>query len=56
MIYLSESVMAKSNVKLNALLDIEKEVQAKWDIEKTFESEPDNKRFLNNNSTNLHIL
>jgi hypothetical protein len=33
--------MAKSNVKLNALLDIEKEIQSKWETEKTFQSEPD---------------
>lgn len=35
--------MAKSNVKLNALLDIEKEIQTKWEAEKTFETEPDSK-------------
>jgi leucyl-tRNA synthetase len=27
----------KSNAKLNALLEIEKEVQAKWESEKIFE-------------------
>ena len=30
-------VVKKSNTKLNALLDIEKQIQAKWEVEKTFE-------------------
>lgn len=29
--------MAKSNVKLNTLLDIEKQIQTKWQTEKVFE-------------------
>lgn len=36
--------MAKSNVKLNSLLDIEKDIQAKWEASKEFETnDPDNK-------------
>jgi hypothetical protein len=30
--------MAKSNVKLNSLLELEKEMQTKWEAEKAFES------------------
>jgi hypothetical protein len=34
----------KSNVKLNALLDIERQIQTKWETEKIFEEDaPDNK-------------
>ena len=37
----------KSNAKLNALLDIEKQIQAKWDTERIFEEDAlDEKRFL----------
>lgn len=34
---LSESVPKKSNVKLNALREIEEKIQAKWESEKIFE-------------------
>lgn len=39
--------MAKSNVKLNSLLDIEKEIQAKWEASKEFETDaPDSKSYV----------
>ena len=39
--------MAKSNVKLNSLLDIEKDIQAKWEASKEFETnDPDNKSYV----------
>ncbi len=34
-----ETAAKKSNTKLNALLSIEKEMQAKWDAERTFEED-----------------